>query len=226
MHEWHHALILDQPSLRQDRPHAHVVHRVLSLRIRLPDRLHADLLPLREPRRHVHPDALGRLGVERRAVGFALFSLLELLEQGRLRVADRLERAAHVCAGFDEGAVGCASWVGPACELNRLRLVQELGPHVLGGVGGKGGHEQGRGADPVLDEIDVHTDVSGDLAVPVTDVLQLVKAILQCVLERRAKSEQMRPGGLERRERWTYLSKWCLVMLMCSTISSSNTRSW
>ena len=194
LHERHRAFILDQPILRQDCPHAHVVHPIPRLRIRLLDRLHARLLPLGEPRRDVHPHALGRLGVKRRAVRFALFVLLELLEQRRLRIADHLERTAHVGARFDQRAVGGTAGVGPASELDRLGFLQECRPDVFGRVRGNRGHEQGRGTDPVLDQVGVHADVSGDLAVPIPNVLELVEPILEGVLEGRATGKSEMKG--------------------------------
>lgn len=42
--------------------------------------------------------------------------------------------------------------------------------------------EQGSAADPVQDEVGVHTNISRDLAIPIADALEIVEAEFQCIL--------------------------------------------
>jgi hypothetical protein len=44
------------------------------------------------------------------------------------------------------------------------------------------GDEQGSAADPVQDEVGVHPDISGDLAIPIPDALEIVKPEFQRIL--------------------------------------------
>ena len=66
--------------------------------------------------------------------------------------------------------------------LDRLGLGEDVAPYLFGEVGGDGGDEEGGSADPGEDEVAVHTDVAGDLAVPVTSALKLVETVLQGIL--------------------------------------------
>lgn len=52
---------------------------------------------------------------------------------------------------------------------------------MLRKVRGYGGDEQGGGADPVEDEVGVHADLGGDLAVPVPCALEFIEAVFEGV---------------------------------------------
>lgn len=66
--------------------------------------------------------------------------------------------------------------------LDGLGLGEDVAPDLLGKLRGDWGDKEGSGADPGENEVAVHTDIAGDLAIPVTSALQLVETVLQGIL--------------------------------------------
>ena len=107
---------------------------------------------------------------------------MQHLDQGQLRVTDRLDRATHVLCRLDDGWVHRRRGRRPESKLDGLGLLEDARPDVLSEVGRDGSDEERSGANPVEDEVAGHPDVAGDLAVPVACSLKLVKAELEGVL--------------------------------------------
>jgi len=73
--------------------------------------------------------------------------------------------------------VGSTAVVGVGRILHRGGLLQDCAPDLLSDMGRDRSDEQSSTPDPVQDEVGVHTDVSGDLAIPIADALEIVEPI-------------------------------------------------
>ena len=144
LHERHRALVLDEPALREQLAHLLVVDLVVLGRVRVPDRLHALLLPLRERGRDVDAHRARPLRVVRR---LALLALVHLLEQAELSVAHGLDGAPHVLRGVEDRLI-CRSRLGPTRELYGIRLVENSGPNMFREVRCDGADDKSGDADP------------------------------------------------------------------------------
>lgn len=52
---------------------------------------------------------------------------------------------------------------------------------MVGKVGSDRGDDKGSNANPIGDEIDVHADVGSDFTIPITNDLEFVKAVFECI---------------------------------------------